>query len=282
MYRHLLRVHVLLPRRSPLSIDKNSPLPLYFQLKEWLVGQIEQGLLLPGNQIPTEFALTERYALSRGTVRQAINELVHEGYLYRIHGRGTFVSAPRVEHRMGQVLTSFAEDMRDQAIPFSSRCLSRRVLAADEWLASRLHIGPQDRAICLERLGHVKDEPIVIAHTYLPLALCPTLLDEDLTDCSLYALLESKYNITFCWARRTLEPALADEYEARMLQIRKGSAIHVMETLAYDASDRPIEFSRLRFRGDRSRFVFEVNRLSRPAAAPARSPDQLELLVQEQ
>jgi GntR family transcriptional regulator len=264
-----------------LTIDKNGPLPLYFQLKEWLIGQIEQGILLPGNQIPTELALAERYALSRGTVRQAINELVHEGHLYRIHGRGTFVSAPRVEHRMAQMLTSFAEDMRDQAIPFSSRCLSRKVLAADDWLAGRLHIGPQDRVICLERLGHVNDEPIVIAHTYLPLTLCPTLVEDDLTDCSLYALLESKYNITLCRARRTLEPALADEYEARMLQIRKGSAIHLMETCAYDTNDRPIEFSRLRFRGDRSRFVFEVGRPSLSTITPTTEMSQLELLTQE-
>jgi GntR family transcriptional regulator len=222
----------------------------------------------------------EQYALSRGTVRQALNELVHEGYLYRIHGRGTFVGAPRVEHHMAQVLTSFAEDMRDQSIPFSSRCLSRRVLAADDWLASRLHIGPQAAVICLERLGDVNDEPVVIAHTYLPLALCPTLLEDDLTDCSLYVLLESKYNITLCRARRTLEPALADEYEARMLQIRKGSAIHLMETSAYDVSDRLVEFSRLRFRGDRSRFVFEVGRPSPKTAMQIGEMSRTELFAQ--
>lgn len=263
-----------------MSINKNGPLPLYYQLKEWLISQIEDGVLQPGNQIPTEFALMEQYALSRGTVRQAINELVNEGRLYRIHGRGTFVSSPRVEHRMAQVLTSFAEDMRDQEIPFSSRCLSRKILRTDEWLASRLHIGPQDRVICLERLGYAKDEPIVVAHTYLPLVLCPTLLEDDLTDCSLYGLLESKYGITLCRARRTLEPAVADEYEARLLQIRKGSVIHLMETLAYDVGDRPIEFSRLRFRGDRSRFVFEVGRPSPVSATPDGRTSQLELLSQ--
>lgn len=263
-----------------MSIDKNGPLPLYFQLKQWLIDQIKEGILLPGNQAPTEFALMEQYALSRGTVRQALNELVHEGYLYRIHGRGTFVSAPRVEHHMAQVLTSFAEDMRDQAIPFSSRCLSRKVLAADDWLASRLLIGPQASVICLERLGHVKDEPVVIAHTYLPLASCPTLLEDDLTDCSLYVLLENKYNITLCRARRTLEPALADEYESRMLQIRKGAAIHLMETSAYDVNDRLVEFSRLRFRGDRSRFVFEVGRPSPKAAIQVGEMRPSELFAQ--
>lgn len=242
------------------AIDRSNPLPLYFQLKEWLIDQIDDGDIAPGTQIPTESALMRDFGLSRGTVRQAINELVHEGRLYRLHGKGTFVSAPRVEHRMAQVLTSFAEDMSEQAIPFSSSVLNRSIQVADSRLASRLQIGPNEPVFFLERLGCAKGEPIVVAHTFIPIYLCPNLLDEEMKDCSLYKLLEQKYGIAPRRARRSLEPALADEYEASLLQIRKGSPIHLMETIAFDANGRPIEYSKLRFRGDRSRFVFEVVR----------------------
>ncbi len=243
-----------------MAIERGNPLPLYFQLKEWLMSQMAEGRFAPGDQLPTESALMQEFALSRGTVRQAINELAHEGRLYRLHGRGTFVSAPRVEHRMAQVLTSLVEDMHEQAIPFASKVLSRNAITGDGWLAGRLHVGPNDTVFFLERLGYAQSEPIVVTHTYIPAYLCPNLLDEDMTDCSLYKLLDAKYGIKVQRARRTLEPAPAEEYEARLLNIRKGSPIHLMETVAYDANDQPIEYSKLRFRGDRSRFVFEVVR----------------------
>jgi len=245
-----------------MAIVRTNRLPLYLQLKEWLISQIEEGNFAAGNQIPAEATLMQQFSLSRGTVRQALNELVHEGCLYRLHGKGTFVSAPRVEHRMAQVLMSLAEDMDEQGIPFSSKVLSQSIIVAGDGLASRLHIAPKDKVIFLERLGYAKGEPIVVGNTYVPAFLCPNLINEDLTNCSLYKLLEAKYSIKARTARRTLEPALADEHEARLLAIKKGSPIHLMETVAYDESEQPVEYSKLRFRGDRSRFVFKVTRQS--------------------
>lgn len=243
-----------------MALDRSHPIPLFFQLKELLLGQVEDGVYSPGVQIPTESSLMAEHSLSRGTVRQAINELVHEGRIYRVHGRGTFVAAPPVEHRMAQSLTSLAEDMYEQAIPFKSVVLTARTDQVANHIASLLHLTPGDGVHFLERLGYAKAEPVVLAHTHIPACLCPRLLDHDLSGKALYAFLESEYGIKPARARRTLEPALADDYESELLHIKKGSPVHIMETVAYDSVGVPVEHSKLYFRGDRSRFVFDVVR----------------------
>lgn len=253
----------LFPRQERTSIiNKESPLPLYCQLKDWLRGLMEGGVLGVDDQVPPELTLCEELGLSRGTVRQAINELVNEGLLYRVQGHGTFVSSPKVEHSLGQRFTSLAEDMRGHAIPFQSEVLDCKLLqVGGRRAAAKLQLEPLEQVVFLERLGRVEGEPIVLAVTYLPAALCPGLPEEDLTNRSLYQVLEQKYGLRLDRATRTLEPAPADEYEAQWLNIQKGAPIHLMQTVAYLEDGRPIEYSKLRFRGDRSRFVFEVHRV---------------------
>src|SRR5436305_14643133 len=93
------------------TLERSNPLPLYYQLKEVLKQQIQAGHLAPHTAIPSEPELVAQYHVSRATVRQALTELVHEGLLYRQHGRGTFVCEPRVQQDLS-VLTSFSEELR--------------------------------------------------------------------------------------------------------------------------------------------------------------------------
>jgi GntR family transcriptional regulator len=244
----------------PFTIDKNSPTPIYYQLKEQLALLIRNGTFPIGSQLPTELLISEQLGISRGTVRQAINALVAEGRLNRVQGRGTFVSEPATALHLAQRFTSFAEDMREKNIPFSSQVLSGKVIPAEGRLLTKLRLNYGDNAIYLERLGGVNLEPFVLAFTYLPAALCPGLLDKDLTDRPLYEILEGDYGLRLARATRTVEASLADEYEAKLLQVPQGSPIHFMHSLAYLDDGRPIEYGRLRFRGDRSRITFEVKR----------------------
>ncbi len=257
MYRQLFPR----PEERGSIIDKENPLPLYCQLKDWLRGLIDDGVLGVDDQIPPELTLCEELGLGRGTARQAINELVNEGLLYRVQGHGTFVSGPKVQHSLGQRFTSLAEDMQEHKVPFQSEVLGCKLLQAGERRATtKLQLEPSDQIVFLERLGCVEGEPIVLAVTYLPAGLCPDLPEEDLTNRSLYQVLEQRYGLRLSHATRTLELAPADEYEAQRLEIQKGDPIHLVRTIAYLEDGRPIEYSKLRFRGDRSSFVFEVHR----------------------
>jgi GntR family transcriptional regulator len=240
-------------------IDRQSKIPLYHQLKDWIIEQIEGGELDPGSQIPSENALCSALGMSRTTVREALNQLVAEGWLYRIRGVGTFVRDCQVAPSMVQRLASFAEDMQEQHIPYTSELLSRSVILAPLPIAACLEIAPGAEVVHLERLGSTEGEPLVLADTYIPRELCLDIMARDLTDRSLYDLLEEVYDLVVVKARRTLQPAVATPYEAGRLHISPGEPIHLMKSISYLASGRPVEHSKLRFRGDRSRFVFVLN-----------------------
>jgi GntR family transcriptional regulator len=246
--------------QNELSIvDRESRIPLYHQLKTWIISQIESGELDPGSQVPPEMTLCSSLGLSRTTVREALNQLVADGWLYRVHGVGTFVKDCQVEPSMAQRLTSFAEDMQEQHIPYASTLLSRDRAPAPLDLAACLQIAPGTQVVHLERLGSTQGEPLVLADTYIPCERCQELMERDLTDQSLYKVLEEACGLVVARARRTLQPASATPYEAEKLHIYPGDPIHLMKSISYIASGRPVEYSRLRFRGDRSRFVFTLN-----------------------
>jgi len=244
----------------PFSLDRHSPTPLYYQLKEQLALLIRNGTYPPGRRLPSESEFVAQLGVSRGTVRQAIDHLVNEGRLKRDQGRGTFVQASPPSLHMAQRFTSFAEDMREMNVMFSTKVLDKKIIPASGRLVSKLNLQLNDEVIYLERLGEVEGEPFVLAFSYLPRQFCPDLLDRDLGNQSLYELIEQSYGLRLVRAVRTLESASADKHEARLLGIKRGAPIHFMHNLAYLDDGRPIEYSRLRFRGDRSRITFEVQR----------------------
>jgi GntR family transcriptional regulator len=253
-------------RDAIVTIDRSSRIPLYHQVKDWLIRQIEAGELDPGTQIPPEMTLCASLGMSRTTVREALSQLVAEGWLYRIHGIGTFVKDQDVEPRMVERLTSFAEDMQEQKIPYASQLLQRQVVPASLNVAAALQIAPGSETAHLERLGLTRGGPLVLADTYIPLILCPGLVETDLANRSLYDLLEDRYGLAVTMARRTLRASLATPYEAKHLLVPPSSPILMMKSVSFLSSDLPLEYSRLRFRGDRSRFVFVLNR-SNPVGA---------------
>jgi len=240
-------------------VDRDSRIPLYHQLKTWIIRQIESGRLDPGSQIPPEMTICSSLGLSRTTVREALNQLVADGWLYRVHGVGTFVSDCPVEPGVAQCLTSFAEDMQEQHFSYASTLLSRDRAPAPLEVAASLHVAPGTQVVHLERLGSAQGEPLVLADTYIPCERCPDIMDRDLADRSLYSVLEEAYGLVVARARRTLQPESATPYEAEKLCICPGDPIHLMKSISYLASGRPVEYSRLRFRGDRSRFVFTLS-----------------------
>lgn len=247
--------------KLPIDIDRNNPTPIYYQLKEQLALLIRNGTFEVGAQLPSEPEVSDALGISRGTVRQAINALVNEGRLRRVQGVGTFVTEPpQASLHITQRFTSFAEDMRELNVPFSTQVIMQRHIKAEGRLVTKLQIAHGDDVLYLERLGSIEDQPFVLAFTYLPAALCPDLFDKNLGEEALYDVLQQDYGLRLARAERTLEASAADEYEAKLLEVPVGSPIHFMHSLAYLEDGRPAEYSRLRFRGDKSRINFEVRR----------------------
>jgi GntR family transcriptional regulator len=246
--------------KKEMDLNRKVPIPLYYQLKEYIRQQIEEGVLAPGDLLPSERELSEKYGISRPTVRQALKELVYEGYLTREKGRGTFVARPKIDYSFIQHFTTFYEEMEEKGYVLKTQVLKKEVRKASKKLAQLLQIKEGEDFIYIERLRSIEGEPVVWVRNHVPYALCPGLLEEDLTDRSLYQLLAEKYNLVPKWAEIALEPTLADELDARLLQIDVGAPMFLMENVTYSEKEKPMDFFISRFRGDKGRVRVRVFR----------------------
>ena len=246
------------PSLADKRINKHIPVPLYYQLKEILLQYIQNAEL--GVPIPPELELCERFGISRPTVRQAVNELVVEGYLERQKGRGTFVTRPKITRDYHFALRSFNDEMQQKGLSPSTRVLEFAAVRADDRVAEKLRLNRGSGVVKLRRLRSANGEPVLIVLTYLPADRFPDLLSKDLEQNSLYTTLAEDYNSPVERTLRSLEARPAGEYEAELLRIKKGAPVQYIETVAYLADGTPAEFSIGSYRGDRNKFTFELSR----------------------
>jgi GntR family transcriptional regulator len=248
----------------PKIINKDSPIPYYFQLEEILREQIESGKWAPGQQIPSETELCEIFDVSRTVVRQALNELVNEGLLYRRRGKGTFVAKPKIAESLVQNLTGFYEDMVAKGLTPITQVLEQKLIPASKKVAAMLNLKEGDQVIKIDRLRSIGSEPILIVTTFIPYHICPALAEEDLTNQSLYAVLEDRYGLSIARGRRTLEAISASEEDAKLLGVEEGDPLIFLKSVSYLENGEPIEYFEAKHRGDRSRFEVELVRHRRP------------------
>ena len=119
-------------------------------------------------------------------------------------------------------------------------------------------------AIHIDRLRYINHEPIVLVTTFLPLDLCPELLEVDLTDQSLYAYLENEHGLFIDRGKRFLEAVVANQLEAELLKVDIGSPLILLNSVSYLKNGIPIEYFHALHRGDRSRFETELVRVHQP------------------
>lgn len=242
------------------TLNKNIPIPLYYQLKEILLEYISNHHTNADEPIPTEVELSSYFNISRPTVRQAINELVVEGYLYRVKGKGTFVSKPKITQDFLKILDSFNNEMKKKGLTPSTKVLSLKIVKSDDEVSQALHLPIGSDVIQLRRLRFANNEPIVVLVTYLPHDKCPGMITKNLEEESLYEILENEYGLILARTTRILEPTLAGEYEHKLLQVEKGAPIQFIKSITYLTDDTPIEYSLAKYRGDRNKFTFELKR----------------------
>ncbi len=246
------------------QIDFDSSLPYYAQLKAILVDQIRNGTLPPDEQLPSEAELCARYGVSRTVVRQALQDLTHEGLIKRRKGKGSFVTGRKISEQLVQKLTGFYQDMVEQGHTPVTQVLSQQVVEATPALAGHLDVAVGTPLIEIVRLRSVEDVPTVLVTTYLPMSLAPELIRDDLNNQSLYALLESKYHVYVARGRRTIQAVLADDQQAKLLQVAKGAPLFRLDSTSYLSDGRGVEYYFAYHRGDRTQFEVELIRTREP------------------
>jgi GntR family transcriptional regulator len=236
-----------------MNNGNGAPIPKYYHLKETILERITNGTWVAGSAIPPEPELCREFGVSRITVRRAIGDLVHEGKLYTIQGKGTFIARPKLDERFIHRAFGFFEDMERQGQSLTTCIIQQQVIPAPEAVATYLQIPPETPVHCLVRLRSVQDETVLVSTTYIPEALCPDLVHDNLADASLYRWLQTRYGLTVARAERTIEAIAAPQREAKLLDIALHSPLLLLESVVYLPNGKPLEYSSTYHRGDRTR-----------------------------
>ena len=242
------RANVALP---PLELAAGDRVPKYYRLKEALLRII--GELPAGTLLPPERVLCETYRVSRTTVRQALQELLVEGRLYRLQGKGTFVARPKVVQTLA--LTSYTHDMQARGLAPASRLLGADRAPASTEVAEMLELEPHSEVLRVERLRLADHEPMAVETLFVDGARFPRLERQLSHARSFYELLQTEYGIELGEGEETIESALATPADARLLGTEVGSPVLLLTRRTWDAEGRPVEFVRSLYRGDRYRFL---------------------------
>jgi GntR family transcriptional regulator len=244
-----------------MKINHESPIPYYIQLKEALEARIADGEWKPGDRLPSEQDLCAVYEVSRTVVRQTLLEMENKGLIVKRKGKGSFVARPKIHESLIHKLTGFYQDMVERGFTPVTQVLHHDVEPAKPKVAGRLGLEPGTPVFNIERLRSVNDEPINLVRTFLPHALCPGLSDVDLSNHSLYAVLEDEFGLVLSHGQRAIEAVIADEREAQLLGIERGAPLIYLESVTYLQDGTPIEYYQALHRGDRSRFEVSLLRL---------------------
>ncbi|WP_290770527.1 GntR family transcriptional regulator [Anaerofustis sp.] len=241
------------------GINRNNPKPLYLQLEEIIRGNIEKGLWLTDTKIPSEAELMEEYDLSRITVRNACNQLVKEGVLYRVAGKGTFVAQPKIM-TSSLAYMGFREQLEKMGYETQTRLLDKQLLKASVNIASNLNIKEGEKVIFIKRLRLVDNEPLSLHYSYLPYEKFKDIWQSDeLENKQLCVIIEEKYNIKPSKVLETLESMTSTEEVSSIFETEKGYPLLVLEDVMYDSFKSAYEYSKVVFRGDKVKLRYEFD-----------------------
>ncbi|MBC7264427.1 MAG: GntR family transcriptional regulator [Chloroflexi bacterium] len=244
-----------------INIDRASPIPLYYQIREQLREQIAEGILKPGDALPTEEQICTECGVSRMTARLALTQLANEGLVVRRQGKGTFVAAPKAVFTGERFpLLSYTEILQRLGLRAGAHIRSQEVVPASPGVARQLQLAVGEPVVKIVRLRLADGEPMSLETSFYPHHRFPTLAEQDLTNHSIYRLLEKEYHIVPAYAVETTELSVSSAYEAEALGIREGVPIVLCTRLSFDAEEKPIEFTHTAHRGDRFRSVVRLSR----------------------
>jgi GntR family transcriptional regulator len=235
------------PAAHALPRQLSKRLPKGEQLREIVSDLI--AVLEPGAPLPSERELAERYGIARMTVRTEIDRLVADGLVYRIHGRGTFVAAPRVTQAM--TLSSFSEDMRERGLVPGSQILACHVVLATSAVAGRLELADGAQVIRIHRVRTADGEPMAVEEAFLPADRFAGLDQADYKNGSLFELLEDRWGVQLAAGEQRVVAVSIDATQAHLLGVEPGDPGLLFDTIVRDGAGAPVYTAWSCYRGDR-------------------------------
>lgn len=240
---------LLLAEWGTYMLDERSPLSLYYQIKEILIKKIKDNEWPVSSKIPTEKELCKMFGVSRITVRQALEELKKEGYLYRKQGKGTFVTTPKLETRLNNFY-SFSEEIKKMGAAPGTEIISFDVVECCETISQNLELEKGVKVYAIKRLRLAFDEPFAIEISYIPYDMVEGMTKEEVKKNGLYNTLKNVFGITPDEATETFEAIMTPSDACSYLKVRKNSAALKLERITR-AQGRIVEYCLCIIRGDK-------------------------------
>jgi GntR family transcriptional regulator len=239
-----------------MALNRYSSVPLYRQIKDKIVSDIEDGVWKPGDLVPSGPELSKRYDVSVGTVRRAMEELMNEGVLVAVQGKGTFVARPKVSIKL-PYFRGFTKDMILRGHIPETKLVGEGIVSAGSMVAKALRVEAGYQVSYCERLRLADGEPILFEISYLDPRRFPGLNFPKRGHQSLYAVLEQEYGVEVVRAEQTLYAVATTPKQAEMLGVSPGSPAFRLVSVEYDFANKPVQATVGTYRGDRYTLEFE-------------------------
>ncbi len=234
-------------------LDRSSESPLWMQFRDSLRGLILKGELAVGDKLPTEAELGDQFGISRIVVREALADLVRSGLIYKIKGRGAFVSTREREEDFVSTVLGFSDEMERKGRTVRTQILQQELRAPTVAEAHALNLGDADTVVALKRLRSVDGELQLLVETVVPSSLAPGLHRIKLENRSLYDVLRRQYGLRIVKAERWIDAVTPDEATRALLQLDATEPLLRIESIAYGPSGQPLEYYRALHRCQSSR-----------------------------
>ncbi|MCL2694732.1 MAG: GntR family transcriptional regulator [Clostridiales bacterium] len=237
-------------------IDKTCAKPLHRQMEEAIRRRLHTGEWAPGAPIPSENELGNENGISRMTVRNVITKLVQEGLLFRIAGKGTFVSEEKIDAK-----SLFYEGIREQlerlGYEVTTELLGVKACRGTKDVRQKLALGAEEKVYVIQRRRGVKGKPLSLHISYIPEKLAPGLENQNLVEEQLCTILSKQYGLTRSRVYEELESVAASKTEADLLDIPAGHPLLLLQDTLVDKYGVPFEFAKVIFRGDKLKLRLE-------------------------
>lgn len=238
-----------------MYIDKRSPIPAYFQLKNIILENINNGEYPEGSLIPSERDLCEDLGISRMTVRQALNQLVTEGVLYREKGRGTFVSKSKIKQRN---IMSFSETVRNKGLEPSTQVLRFEKVLDRADIRDILELQENEGLYGIKRLRLANERPVGIEEVFIPERHCPHLENYDLK-MSFYKMLKEQYSLVVNCMDCSVDAAKATKEEKKLLGLTDSVPVLRITGISYNDSGTKLFYEKDTYRSDEYNYNVRIH-----------------------
>lgn len=234
------------------TIDKESRIPLYYQLMDIIIAEIETGKLKENDKLPSERELCKKYDISRATVRQAIQELEKENYIYKKHGKGTYVSPLKMKQNLLKFY-SFTDEMKKLGKVPTSEVIDFEIIYSNKKISKKMKIETGTMLYKFTRLRLADNTPMMVETSYVPYNRFPGIVKTDLESQAMYDIFTKRFNAVLTEAEEIFQPVLTRKNEAELLNIQVNTPSMMIERFTFER-ELIIEYTVCIARGDKFKY----------------------------